>query len=214
MLLVRGTLLLCAIALAIVMTWRSPAPRGPFVQRLLWLSMLAWVVELAGMLMARAYIPTNGIYNLFVGLEFVVILSLVDTLFPAWRRALIALGALGLAILLVTIATKGLNAYMAIEGIIVIGLICSAVILRTLIGLAQQSDHGLYRVPAFWVLTGAFLYFSGTIPILSAWRFMGRVSTELSNLLYWIVVGLAMMRYLLMAWAMHIQRQQRPDEYA
>ncbi len=209
MLLIRGTLLLLTIALAIVMTWRSPAPRGPFVQRLLWLSVLAWSVELAGMLMARAYIPNNGLYNLFVGLEFVVMLSLVDVLFPAWRRTLIALGALGLAVLLVTIAAKGLSAYMAIEGIIVIGLICSAVIVRALIGLAQRSEHGLQRVPAFWVLTGAFLYFSGTIPILSAWRFMGRVSTELSTVLYWIVVGLAMMRYLLLAWAMHIERQQR-----
>jgi hypothetical protein len=67
MLLIRGTLLLLSIALAITMTWRSPAPRGPFVQRLLWLSVLAWSVELAGMLMARAYIPNNGLYNLFVG---------------------------------------------------------------------------------------------------------------------------------------------------
>jgi len=209
MLLIRGILLLLTIAMAIVMTWRSPVPRGPFVQRLLWLSTLAWSVELAGLLMARAYIPNNGLYNLFVGLEFMVMLSLVDVLFPAWRRALIALGAMGIAALLITIVAKGLNAYMAIEGIIVIGLICSGVIVRTLIGLAQRSEHGLHRLPAFWVLTGAFLYFSGTIPILSAWRFMGRVSTELSTVLYWIVVGLAMMRYLLLAWAMHIERQQR-----
>ena len=195
MLLFRAVLLLLSITVAAVFAWRIRAPRGSFFTRHLALIWLAWAVELVGLITSQLGIRNAIMYNLYALVEFLVLMSLVRLLRPGWATILLGIGAIGIGAVLLAMWRLGPTRQLALEGILVLGLLCSAVFLRLLLALAGDSQTKLGSTPAFWLFIGALAYFGGIIPIVGAWRFLGELDKELSKTLYWIVIILAIIRY-------------------
>ena len=98
---------------------------------------------------------------------------------------------------------------LAIEGILILCVLVSAVFIWLLIDMARNERINLARSPVFWLFTGALFYFGGIIPILGAWSLLGRLDKDAFRTMYWIVTGLAVVRYLAMAWACILERERR-----
>lgn len=206
---IRSILVVLAITIAIASALRIRAPRGPFFGRLLGLLALACGVELWGGVSSSMGIPNVIVYNLYAAVEFVLLMDLVRLLRPRWRTGLLAVTAAGLGALVYSAAMTGPTRHLAVEGLLVIGVLSSGVFLCLLVDLARTAAIPLWRVPAFWLFTGALLYFGGIIPVLGAWRSMGRLDKELANAMYGIVVTLAIARYLLAAAACWLEHRNR-----
>lgn len=207
MLKLRALLLLLAISVAVYSAWRIRAPRGAFFGRMFALLLLAWIVELTGILTAVCRVSNVAVYNVYATIEYAVLLGMVQGMRPSWSRVLNVVLGIGVVSMACSAIMKGVGTYLAIEGLLVIGVLSSGVFLWVLVDLALANESPLGRVPAFWFFTGALLYFGGTIPILGAWRSMGSMDMHLSQLMYWIVVALAIIRYCLSAVACHVQHQ-------
>lgn len=195
MLLSRAIALLVFMAAAAFTAWRIPAPRGPFFTRYLALILLAIGVELIGLLTSQLGIRNAIMYNLYVMIEFSIMLSLVRLIRPRWRTVLWLVGVLGICAMVVALSRVGATRELALEGILVIGFLSSAVYLWLLVHLAGDSQERLDRTPSFWIFIGALVYFGGMIPIIGTWRYIGDLDIELSKALYWIVIVLAIIRY-------------------
>jgi hypothetical protein len=209
MFLLRALLLLLAITVALISAWRLRAPRGVFYDRMLWLLLLAWIVELIGMLTMYFGLRNVVVYNLYAIIEFGVFLHLIQLIRPTWRMALMMAFLIGFAAMTYSFISNGLTHFLALEGLLVIGAVNSLTLLRLLVDLSTTSTEPLGRLPLFWMFTGALLYYGGTIPILGSWQFMGQLDLQLSQFLYWIVVGLAIMRYSFMAMAFQLEYRRR-----
>jgi len=203
--------LILSVALALTFALRIPAPRGPFFRRLLALLIVALAVEIYGAITGSLNIPNVVVYNIYVAVEFTILMDLVRLIRPRWRTVLLVITAAGLASLVYSAIATGPTRRLATEGLLVIGVLSSGVFLCLLVDMARAVAVPLWQVPAFWLFTGALLYFGGTVPILGAWLSMTLLDKDLANTMYVIVRTLAIVRYLLAAIAcwMEFRNRQR-----
>lgn len=207
MTLVRASLLILSIVGAAYCAWRIPRPRGAFYQWVWALTLVALCVEIFGVVSSELHIRNTYVYNAYAIVEFVVLLRLVRTLRPAWWRWLVMIATMGVIAMAAFVWMHGLD--LAIEGILILCVLVSAVFIWLLIDMARNERINLARSPVFWLFTGALFYFGGIIPILGAWSLLGRLDKDAFRTMYWIVTGLAVVRYLAMAWACILERERR-----
>ncbi|HPF91997.1 MAG TPA: hypothetical protein PLL57_15155 [Flavobacteriales bacterium] len=199
MFLIRALLLVLSIAAALFLALRAPRPRTTFFRLLRVLLSLAFAVEVVGLFLREQQVPNVWLYNLYASLEFVILLWMVLDLYPGRRPILLYLGGFGVASIIYAAATLGILDFLLGEALLVISLVLSTVFLFVLLDLARSSKGPLLRDPYFWFFTGGLLYFGGIIPVLGTWKFLGELTMRLSQLTYWIVILLAIIRYTLTA---------------
>lgn len=205
----QNILMLLSIATALVLGLRIRKPRGAFYNGLLGLLALAFAVELWGGITNSRGIPNVIVYNLYTTAEFVVFMGLARLFRPAWRPWLLAVGVAGVSAMLWSAMVTGPTRHLAVEGLLVLGVLSSGVFLCLLVDLARTATMPLWQVPAFVLFTGTLLYFGGTIPVLGAWRSMTALDRDVSMAMYRIVVALALVRYLLTAVACWMEHRNR-----
>jgi hypothetical protein len=203
----RAILLLSTISVALLAGWPRSPHRKPFFQRLFLLVLLAWFVEAIGILTSELDVHNVVLYNVYAIVEFILLLDMVRLLRPRWWPGLCVAVILGLTSMVHTMIAHGPFGYLAMEGLLTLCLLGSLVFLLLLVDLARSSLVPLGKLPAFWVFTGTLVYFGGIIPVLGAWKFVGALDLERSQVLYWIVIGLAMVRYGLCAVAFQMERR-------
>lgn len=200
MFLVRAILLIMAITFALIFALRTPkADGGMFYMLLRWLLLLALCVEVFGLVSREFDVRNVWLYNSYAIVEFMILLIMVHGIFPKHGRALLVLGLTGAAGVTYSIATGGYTDYLIIEGLLTISLALSLVFLIVLLDIARRSSGSLHEQPLFWFFTGGLVYFGGIIPVLGSWKFLGQLDLELSQVTYWIVVLMAIIRYSLTA---------------
>ncbi|HQV76662.1 MAG TPA: hypothetical protein PLE78_14310 [Flavobacteriales bacterium] len=214
MFLLRASLLILAIGVALFFALRMRTPRSVFFERLLWLLVVAFGVEVVGLLLREFHFHNVVLYNVYAIIEFVVLLSMVHTLHPDRGRSLLVLGAVGGTGVTYSIVTGGLTDYLIIEGLLTISLVNCVVFLLALLNIARNSSGPLHTVPLFWFFAGVLLYFGGIIPVLGTWKYLGQLDLELSQVTYWIVVLLAIVRYSLTAVACALEGEQNVEPNA
>ncbi len=210
---ITSILIVLSLTAAVVCALRIQAPRGVFFGRLLALLALAWGVEVGGGVSSSMRIPNVIVYNLYAGVEFAVLMDLVRLLRPRWRPGLLAVTAAGLGGLVYSAIMTGPTRHLAVEGLLVIGVLSSGVFLCLLVDLARTAAMPLWQVPAFWLFTGALLYFGGTIPVLGSWRSMVLLDKDMARAMYTIVAVLAIVRYLLAAVACWLEYRNRKGSW-
>lgn len=214
MFLLRASLLILSIGVALFFALRLRSPRSVFFGRLLWLLVLALGVELVGLLTREFEIHNVVLYNVYAIIESVVLLSMVYALYPERGRSLVLLGAVGGSGVVYSIVSGGLTDYLIIEGLLTISLVNCVVFLLALLNVARNSSEPLHTVPLFWVFAGLLLYFGGIIPVLGTWKYLGQLDLELSQVTYWIVVLLAIVRYSLTAVACALEGRRNVEPNA
>jgi hypothetical protein len=189
--------------------WRLRAPRGAFLQRLLGLLVAAWLLESFGLVSSELGIRNVAFYNLFVAVDFAVLLSLVQVVRPRWKPVLRVLLVVGLAALLLVLRVRDPFAGLLFEGVLTVHVLSAALIAWLLTRMAFTASVPLAREPAFWVFVGALFYYGGTIPVLGAWKVMTHLDPAISRLMYMAVVSLAIVRYGFAALAFRLERRRR-----
>jgi hypothetical protein len=162
---------------------------------------LALVVEVVGRVMASNSMNSIALYNLFLPVEFLLVLGMVAQVRPAWRWRLVAGAAIGLAGWAgCWIMTRSLS-FLLIEGALLISLVLSFTLMATLWSLANTSERPLARVPEFWLYMGMLVYFGGMMPVVGLVKFIFDQDPLVAARLWMILPVLCMVRYALTAYA-------------
>ncbi len=207
-LLLSSLLLAGAMAIALAAWWRCRSLGGAFLR---WSGVLvvgAFAVETAGVVIRTAGHTNTWLYNSFTVVEFLLMLRLVACLLPRKRTALVASAALGLAVMGFAYVRSGSTVFLIGEGIIGMASIVCAWSLTTLWNVAQRVDRPIVRSPSFWYFLGTLAYFGGIVPFVGLMRMLYHDDPERTRLMYWIIIVLAIVRYLLAAFAFHVARRQ------
>lgn len=206
MFLLRASLLLLSIAVALFFAFRTPRSQRLFFRLLRWQLVLAFAVELFGIISREYAVRNVWAYNIYAIIEFGLLLRMVYDLFPGRLPVLLGVGTFGGSGMAYSLLTGGLMDYLLIEGLLAISLGLSLLFLLVLWDLARTTPEPLHRLPYFWFFSGGLLYFGGIIPVLGTWKFMGQLSADLAQFTYWIVVLMAILRYSLTAVACALAR--------
>lgn len=205
----RNIVLILVILTALVLAWRIEGRRGPFFSRVLLLLGLALGVEVVGTVTSRMSLPNALLYNLYAALEFALLMDMVRVLRPRWQPGLVVVSLTGLVSLGCAALMIGPTHQLAVEGLLVIGVLSSGVFLCLLVDLSRTAETAMWRIPVIWFFTGALLYFGGIIPVLGSWHTMTVLDARLADTLYGIVVGLAVVRYGLAGVACALEQHRR-----
>jgi|GEM_PF-676277 len=163
------------------------------------LTAIALGIECVALWLAMRHIPNVTIYNTFDLLEFVMVLAMVNAMYPRWSTMLALVGAAGtLAMGICLWSNSGLT-FLLTEGIVAMYIPLTGVCLAVLWKLALSSRIPLQRVPEFWLFLGMLAYFGGVPPIVGAERYLYMNDHALAQRLYSIIPFLALVRYVLTA---------------
>ncbi|HMQ77532.1 MAG TPA: hypothetical protein PKE21_15540 [Flavobacteriales bacterium] len=207
-LLLSSLLLSVAMATALVAWWRARGLGGAFLRWSGVLVVVAFAVETAGVVIRTAGHPNTWLYNSFTVVEFLLMLRLVACLLPQRRSALAVTAALGLLAMGAAYLRSGSTVFLLGEGIILLAAITCGWSLATLWSVAQRVDRSIVGSPSFWFFLGTLAYFGGIVPFVGMMRLLYRNDPELTRVMYWIIIVLAIVRYLLAAFAFHVARRQ------
>ena len=197
----RTLLMLAVMGVALALHYRIRSPRPRLFRLSAVLTALACAVELAGY--ASAMLRWNNVlvYNVFIALEFLLVLALVNAQQPNRKDGLLAIGGIGLAGFALNLGLVDMRQDMLFEGLVLIAFLLTIVLCAVLWRMANSSAVPLHRVPAFWLFTGMLLYFIALPPVVGLARYLREQDLELAGTLWTIMPVLAALRYLLAAYA-------------
>lgn len=180
----------CALTL-----WGGREP----LQRLL----LAWVLissttEFIGIATGLVGIVNVAVFNVFILVEFVLLLRLVS-LWPRGRaaRSPWLLGGFGV-IWTVEMWHIGARPQFVIYAFLLATLVYVAFYLLLLWDMVNEHRGPLSRHAPFWLCLSVLLFFGGAAPIIGSVNYFIRVDRALANQLYWGVRILAVIKFVLM----------------
>lgn len=205
---IRTLLLLAALILAITAWWRIPPPRGRSFNCAAAVTFLALPLEAFGYISTLFQYNNSSYYNAFVLVEFILVVSMVysDRLrTPGFGFTV----AGGVTCFLLNLSFVDPRAEMLIEAIVATSLLLAVTIFHHLWRLANTSQLPVHRSPTFWLLTGTLLYFAGLPPVVTIARFVYAQDTSLAAKLWTVVPLLCALRYIMIAYAFHLARQER-----
>jgi hypothetical protein len=169
---------------------------------------VAFLLETTGTYTARLGINNTLLYNLFQPFEFVMLLLFIHQLRPEWRRKLLAAGALGLAVWVVSWNLNEPTEFLLTEAIVFTALLLTTASLGALWQLAERCEVPLLREPLFWLLLGLLAYFGGLFPIIGPLKFLESTSPMLAFNLYLTITVLSVLRFLLTGTACLLERRR------
>lgn len=204
----RTIAMLGSMVLALLAWWsiRPPRQRANDVTALI--AALAIPVEIGGYLSTLHEQNNSVSYNLFVCVEFLLVVRMVyDRVQHSWLMWFTVVA--GILSLLLNSAFVNPQKDILIEAIVVISLLLALSISTALWRMANSSHIPLHRIPRFWLLAGNLLYFAGLPPVVTMARFVYAQDTSLVNKLWTIVPLLCTFRYMMAAYAFNLERRQR-----
>lgn len=155
------------VGLALIAWWFRRRRFGPRSFLLGAQLAIATAVESRALYLSAHHIPNLWLYDLYVPVEFVLLLGYVAGRLPQrWQRSMV-----GPTLLLMAVA-YGADLKMRYPGGFVSGaficgsLILVAALLVLLYDLALRVDRALVHQPLFWTFLGLVLFFSGMVPVL------------------------------------------------
>ncbi len=182
---------------------RIPGPRSNFLKGLGVLIMVALLVEIYGGITNRLSINNNLVYGLFGQLEALLVLWLIGTLRPSWKRWLLLCGMLFIGSYIINVIVRGTIHGLMIETVLLNALVLSILLICVLLWLAQQASVPLYRLPGFWIMLGLLIYFAGIAPTIGGYEMIFR-DPAIGHYVYHVVQVLCIIRYLLAAYGCHL----------
>ncbi len=195
----RSLALLVTAAFALWQWSLVPAPRRSLFGRSGLLMGVAIILAAIGMVTTLYGVNNSLLYNLFSLFEFLLILSMLTLTMPAWRGLVGVACAAGVLAMLGNAWVDNPVDFLLTEGILLMALILSVLLLAVLWRLAETSDDPLPRVPEFWLYMGFLLYYGGLIPVIGMSRYLYAENPALANRLYVIMPVLCILRYVLTA---------------
>lgn len=197
-------LVLC-ITLALLSLWRIPGPRPPLFHLLGLLSVLAWVVEVVGLVTLMHRINNSWLFNLYLMAEAMLVPAMVYTQRPQWRPWLLAAAVVALSVLGWSVYTQGLGTVVLTLAATANALLFVVLLLVLLWHMANSGETTVHRSPAFWVFMGMLVYFGGLLPVVGSVPVIHKYDERLAAVLWYTLPVLASVRYLLAAYGCSLQ---------
>ncbi|HMU13509.1 MAG: hypothetical protein JST41_08070 [Bacteroidetes bacterium] len=206
-----STHLLIGIVSLAMLSWlrarREPGSAGPWIGVMLG---LALATELsAAVLRNLLHAPNTSLYNVYVGLEFILFMRIATLSAPVGRAWTIMSMVVGLGALAGSWWVHRDETFLLTEGILIVSTITAVWSIRVLWYLAQQEDRPLWQRPLFWFFTGTMVYFGCIVPVVGMLRFLFQDSQGEHRFLYEIITISAMLRYLMAAISCHLAVRYR-----
>ncbi len=158
--------------------------------------LVAFIVESYAVYCAELRIPNLWLYDLYVPVEFTLLLGYVHgQLTQPWQRRSILPAWLILAVACaLDLHAKYPEGF--VSGAYITGsLVLVAAFLALLYDLALRVDVALHRQPLFWAHLGMALFFSGMVPLLGLWNKLVQENAHLAADLYTANHALFALRY-------------------
>ena len=203
--------LLAALGLALLACQRLPTPRPRMLRVAGLLTGIALAVETVAFLISLPKLNNTAVYNLFLPLEFLLVLTIIRALRQVSGRYILAALLLGMAGLLANMLLIAPRASVLFEAAVAFAVLLVMLLFGALWGLADTSPIALHRLPEFWLLIGMLVYFAGLVPVVGLARFLAHRDPVLASTLWTIMPMLATTRYLLAAYAFWLQRRGPAD---
>lgn len=198
-----------APTLAFLGCLRIHRPRRRFFSALLLLLGLDSLAELVGYYIAKQGLHNTPIYNVFVVVEFLVVLRLLATQKRGKKWPFIITAALGLAGWCWSWSRWRSLDFLLTEGVSIASLLLTIWILVFLWQLSEESRTPLAKVPEFWVLTALLVFYGGLFPIIGPLRLLYEDSPQLAYYLYSIIQVLSVVRYSLIGYGCVLEARVR-----
>ncbi|HEY0977113.1 MAG TPA: hypothetical protein VGE21_06545 [Flavobacteriales bacterium] len=201
--------LIIAMLIALICWAGARRAGGSFIKWSGALLICALVVEVIALVLRSCGLHNTLLYNIFTCIELLFFLRLVKVMVPDRKRAVTMSGAVGLIAMAVNYVRYKEPDFLLTEGIIIVAAIMTGWSMVVLWRAAQHSERPLIRTPSFWFYMGAMVYFGGIVPFVGMMFYLYQNDRHLTALLYGIINVLAVLRYLLTAWAYRLARAQR-----
>jgi len=199
---------------ALIACWRVPSGGWRLRNVLLASISLGLATEVLARLVNHMATLNSIVYNLFLPLEFLLLLWLVNRFRPRWRNSLVAAAVLGCLVMLVVGFLQDPMQFILVEPILLISAIMTIVLMAALWSLANTSEEPLQKVPEFWLFMGLLIYFGGMVPCVGMIRFVFRQDADLAARLVLVLPLLCIARYAFTTAACLMQaRRTRPPRH-
>jgi hypothetical protein len=184
------------ILVALICWWRH---RSRFAPRSGWLGLqlaMALVDETYGSSLAVRVLPNLWWYDLYVPVEFAILLVYVHGhLKKGWQRTAVWPAAAVLAVAYAMDLRATYPEGFVSRAYILGSLVIVAALLALLYDLALRMDRALHVQPMFWAFLGMVLFFAGMVPLLGLWNQLTLESPGLAHELYAANHVLFLLRY-------------------
>ena len=198
---VRTLIMLAVMILAFVAVLRVPRGRWSLTGLVGLLTGLAIAVEVGARFLVLSGSSNNILYNVFIPLEFLLVLLLLYRVRPRWRAFWVAGASVGLLGAGLSYGLGLSNDFLIVEAALLVSLILGIGLMAVLWDLANTSDRSLAQLPSFWLFMGLLLYFGGMTPVLVLIRFIFDQDQALAGRLWQIAPVLCVIRYVFTAFA-------------
>lgn len=190
---------------------RIKRPRRAFFSALLVLLCADQLAEIFGGCTAAQGIRNTLFYNVFIFLEFLLVLRLLMTLWPGSKWAVATTALLGMGGWAWSWSRWQSLDFLLTEGIAIASLLLTIWIVVLLWRLSEESRTPLAKVPEFWVLTALLVFYGALFPIIGPLRLLYEGSPQLAKYLYTIIQVLSLVRYGLIGYACILEARKRPS---
>lgn len=170
-------------------------PRRPYFSALLLLLGLDAIAELTAYSISRQGLHNTVFYNVFVVLEFLLVLRMLAILRRGGQWPFIITALLGLLGWCWSWSRWKSLDFLLTEGVSVASLLICLWALVLLWQFSEESDVPLSKKPEFWVLTAMLVFYGALFPIIGPLRLLYEDSPQLAYYLYTIVQILSVARY-------------------
>lgn len=162
-----GIVLLAASAAAL---GTRALPNERYIPPLRILVVAALVVELAGYVMSRNGVRNLWLYDLYLPLEFVLVLWVSCVLWPMPKRGLlfgIGLGVYAAACAYDLFYLKGALGRISAVSFLTAAMLLVPLLFASLVRVANSPERSLLADPYVWVLLALMVYFAGLVPCIA-----------------------------------------------
>gem|GEM_PF-6759027 len=160
---------------------------------------LATIVEIAGTIMTRRGHNNVMLYNLYWLVEFVLLVYIARSIIakpPVWS-------AIAIPAFLLLWASEFVLVWgryqLVIYSVMVGAFLLVGIYLALLWELVNTWVGPLHRSTTFWLCLAVLLYFGGAAPVLGSVNYFIGTDARLAQQLFWVVRGLCVLKFLLMA---------------
>ncbi len=175
--------------------------------------LLAVVAELWGQLLMYHQRESTGIFNVYIMMEFMLLIGMAIRWMQNKRFTNVLLGAITIYAVAwcVCVMYNGYDTFMT--GVFLFGcVVLSCCYLYIIFFIARITDYPA-REPFFWIALGIMIYFGGCIPLFSMFDYLRlHVKPGLRGYLYTVNDVLAIIRYLLVLYGFSFLKKENAPE--
>jgi hypothetical protein len=197
-------LMLLAMALALWQWLRIPRPLNRLFRLVGVLLLVVLPVEIIGLVSSMLDRTNAMLYNAYGITESTLVLAMLHALKPRWRFLVTSVMGVILLAWLMDAWVAGVDMLLT-RSILLTQLLLTVLLLGACWRLSNSTERPLVQVPAFWLLLGLLLFYCATVPVLASYYLLYLADRDTSFMVTLILPGMAMLRYLLIAYACRLE---------